>query len=107
MLEHVTLTNNDLECLKPDQWLYDNVIDFNLQYQRHFMFGYDKDDIEILSPSLVQMIKTFRRKDLMVSCTQFKAPANILKKLRIFARRLEEVNELRKLKVYPKNTYSS
>ena len=55
------------------------------------MFGYDKDDIEILSPSLVQMIKTFRRKDLMVSCTQFKAPANILKKLRIFARRLEEV----------------
>ena len=47
MLEHVTLTNNDLECLKPDQWLYDNVIDFNLQYQRHFMFGYDKDDIEI------------------------------------------------------------
>jgi len=65
MLEHVTQTNDDLECLKQNQWLYDNVIDSKMQYQREFILGSDKEDIKILPHSQVQMIKTCRRNQLM------------------------------------------
>jgi len=57
VLENIRVTKKDMECLKPGGWLYDNVIEFNLQYQRRNYFRKCRDKIEILSPSIVQIIK--------------------------------------------------
>ena len=64
IMDDVQITNIDLACLAPDEWLFDNVIYFSLLYQRNFVFVDYKSEIEILSPSLSQIIKMTRKTEL-------------------------------------------
>jgi len=64
VLEDVRITNEDLTCLAPEEWLFDNIIYFNLLYQRNFLFKDAKNEIEVISPSLAQIIKLTRGRNL-------------------------------------------
>ena len=57
IIENIRITKQDLECLKPQEWIYDTIIEFEFQYQRNFIFNEFRQDIEIISPSLVHIFK--------------------------------------------------
>jgi len=63
ILDDVTITNKDLVCLAPEEWLFDNIIYFNLLFQKIFVFKDYKDEIEVISPSLAQIIKLSRKRN--------------------------------------------
>ncbi len=64
ILEGIRLTNDDIQCLRPKEWLIDNVIEFSLQHQRNFIYTEHKNEIEIVSPAVVHAIKLQDRNDV-------------------------------------------
>lgn len=51
------LHQNDLDCIKPGNWLTDAVIGFYFEYLNKKMFACYQESFEILCPSLVHLIK--------------------------------------------------
>ncbi len=58
VLGGVTLYMDDISCLFiDDDWLNDSVIHFYLEYLRYYKFQNHTENIEVLSPAVVQCIK--------------------------------------------------
>ncbi len=57
----VRLLSEDVSCLlREDQWLTDTAILFYLEYLRHYKYGESRDEVEAVSPSVVQHLKLCR-----------------------------------------------
>ncbi len=62
----VSLCVDDVSCLlEDDEWLNDKVIHFYLEYLRYNKFTEHIEDIEIVSPAVVQCLKVSRSREVV------------------------------------------
>ena len=54
------LSRNDIDCIKPRQWLTDDVIGLYLEYLSQNLFSNYQNSFQIILPSVVQLIKHAR-----------------------------------------------
>ena len=57
MLENISIVSRDLDCLNPKKWLLDNVLALHLIYQKTHFFKTWEKEIEIIPPTLTELIK--------------------------------------------------
>ena len=57
------MTSEEASCLEKERWLLDQLILFFLTYLCSIKWSQYKDDIEIIGPSVAQMLKMYNNDD--------------------------------------------
>ena len=63
VLEDIRLTSEEASCLEKERWLLDQLILFFLTYLCSIKWSHYKDDIEIIGPSVAQMLQMYNNDD--------------------------------------------